>query len=87
MFSSRFTLHHHPTRPHPPIYAAYTTCEDNPKRITKENIRILAEMRGFIVNKGPPRDYNLKEQKVKIGIFRYILAKCFTFGENKNAIG
>ena len=61
MFSVCFPLRHHPHPPHPTIHAALTMCEYYPKRITKENIRILAEMRGFIVNRGPPRDYNLKE--------------------------
>ena len=55
---------------------------NNPKRITWENMLILAEMRGFLVNRGPPRDLPRESEKVKIGIFWGILVAMFSQNGN-----
>ena len=72
MFSVCFPLRHHLAPPHPPIHAALPICEYYPKRITFGKRLILAETRGFLLNRGPPEGLVTKGQKVKTGIFWYI---------------
>ena len=72
MFSVCFPLHHYLAPPHPFIHAALPICEYYPKRITFGKRLILAETRGFLLNRGPPDGLVTKGQKVKTGIFWYI---------------
>ena len=62
---------HHPPRK-PFVYAQTTMCEDYPKRITSVKHPILAQTRGFLVNRGPPEDWPMKGEKVKSSKFKEI---------------
>ena len=48
---------------------AFALSGDDPKRITYRNSLILAKMRGFAVNRGPPANFTENVRKLKIVYF------------------